>query len=262
MNRPPTLCLFCGQPGNMSKQHVFPDRLSKLLPELENPERTYGGRNETIRRGKVVYRDSDEKRGQGTPAQFRIRKVCKSCNHGWLKKMEEECIPLVERILGGETPVLLPPDQERLAKVAMSIAMVGEWITLDQVAPSTTQAERKAFMDTLRPPPGWFVFIGRDGSSPHAPRFLSDGSTVSDGRNAPAKNYSSFTMTIGPLILHVISLRDGIFIHPDAYAEELGLASICPTTDWINFALMPALTTKDITRIRAYARQSFRKMFG
>ena len=244
----------------MTRQHVFPDRLRHVLPKFVNPERAVGGRTKIVRNGKTIRSADSSKVRQGHPGQFKIRKVCGDCNSVWLKAMEEECIPLVERIAQGETPILRRPDQVKLVKVATSISMVGEWISDEFV--STTQAERAAFRATALPPPQWFAFVGRDATSIGAPKFMSDGCSNSGpyGRDAPKKEFSSFTLGIGPLLLHVASFRDGVFVDPDHYAAKLGLAAIWPPTDWINFGLMPALNTADIARIRSYATESFRKL--
>lgn len=65
--------------------------------------------------------------------------------------METECLPLFEELIRGATPTLTTQQQANIAKVATSIAMVGEWI--QPQAMSTTQDERAYFMRKLARPP-------------------------------------------------------------------------------------------------------------
>jgi len=246
----------------MTKQHVFPDRLKHVLPKLEDPKRAAISRNRIVRRGKLISREDARKDSHGSPSQFKIRKVCERCNNGWLKKMEDDSVPVLEHLVTGELSMLTKPDQERLARLATSIAMVGEWITRGNAY--TTQDERTAFKLKLYPPPGWFVFIGRNALPSEAASFGSDGcnNLGEDGRGTPKKEFSSFTFSVRQVLFHILTLPTGKLLDVDTYAAELGLASICPTTDWINFSLMPPLDTEAVTSIRAYVGMSLRKGWG
>lgn len=173
--------------------------------------------------------------------------------------MEQECFPVVERLIRGETITLLAVDQTKLAKIATSIAMVGEWLHPDYAV--TSQAEREAFRETLAPPGNWYVFLGRNGVDFSDPTFFADGLTGSAKAGAKGeKQFVSFTFTMGAVLLHVLSLRNDLIFDVDAYATTLGLAAIHPATEWITFPLMPAQDSAGIARIRAYAGISFRKM--
>lgn len=258
MNLPPTICLFCGQPGNMSKQHVFADRLKHVLGRPTGTRR-FGVREQIHTRGRKVRNGEAFKSQPGSLSSSKVRRVCKTCNQGWLNTMEQECIPIIERLVEGNLSVISKPDQIKLAKAATSMAMVGEWMH-DSHA-HTPRHERTLFKETLHPPPGWFVFIGRNG------QLFADAAFFSDGGIASAKPhligekvYITFTMVIGPVLLHVLTIDPSVILDPDGYAEDLGLAPICPTTDWINFAIMPTLYAAEIARIRAYAREAFRKI--
>jgi hypothetical protein len=257
MNRPPTLCLFCGQAGNMSKQHVFPDRLRHVLPR-QHGKRQMGSGDNIRRRGRDVRSNQKVKESFGSIGSSRLRKVCKSCNNGWLNTMEQECFPAVERLIRRETSLLLPDEQIKLATIATSIAMTGEWLHQDHVA--TSHSEREAFRQALKPPPGWYIFIGRNGIDFDDPAFFSEGLKVSDKPNIEGiKHYTAFTMVMGPVLLHVMTLASHFIFDVDGYAQKLGLASIYPTTDWIQFEAMPLIDAAAIRRIRNYARMAFRQ---
>lgn len=242
----------------MSKQHVFPDRLKHVLGHPTGT-RQFGIREQIHTKGRRVRNGEAFKSQPGSLSSSKIRKVCKTCNNGWLNKMEQDCIPVIERLIKGDLILLTKPDQIKLAKVATSIAMVGEW--MHDIHAHTSQNERSLFRDSLQPPPGWFVFIGRNGEPYPDAAFFSDGGIASTKPHLPGKKvYITFTIVIGPALLHVLTVDPRTILNPDGYAEDLGLAPICPTTDWINFGIMPTLCAPEITRIRAYAREAFRKI--
>jgi hypothetical protein len=260
MNRPPNLCLFCGQPGNMSEQHIFPDRLKHLLPRRNDGR--YQGSWERLSKGKkVISSDHYTKEKQGSMGNSRLRRVCKSCNNGWLNMMEQECVPIMEQLIRGELTKLHPPEQEKLARVAMSMAMVRE--QLERQLAITTQEERETFRRTLHPPPGWFVFLGKSGLAWDGPGFLSDGLANANEKGVLTREkvFTSFTMAVGPVLLHVLTLMKGIYFDVGRYGSMFGLVAICPTTTWINFDRMPTIDADQVARMRSYAGASFKDMF-
>lgn len=256
MNKPPNRCIFCGQLGNMSQQHVFPDRLKRVLPRVHGT-REYGSWDEVRRARKTVKSDERVKRSQGSMGTSRVRKVCKPCNEGWLNIMEQDSVPVLERLISGELTALQREDQERLARVATSIAMTGESLARNETV--TDQGEREFFREKLHPPPNWFVFLGRAANASAEPALFKEACIRSGDKRTPElKVFSAFTIVLGNVILHVITTAADTFLHPDSYAKVLGLASICPPTDWVNFALMPALHASEIAGVASYAKHSFR----
>ena len=240
----------------MSKQHIFPDRLRRVLPRTDTAHQL-GGWSRYTKRGKLVRSEERRKNNQGSFANSRIRRVCKTCNNGWLKEMEEDCFPLVERLITGELEVLQRPEQRKIARVTTSIAMVGEWLHADFVY--TTQAERENFKRTLEPPPHWYFFIGKNGTGEDNARFGSDGLT----EVGEAPHFVSFTIIMGPVLLHVFVSGRGItFFDPILYARHLGLYPIYPPTDWINFRYAPAHSNTDVERVRAFAGWDHKRRFG
>lgn len=257
MNRPPNRCIFCERPGNMSEQHVFPDRLKHVLPRVHGT-RQFGTYDHTRRRGKTVNEVRTVKENQGSIGTSRVRRVCKSCNAGWLNTMEQSCFPVVEKLIRGDKLSLLADDQKKLARIATSISIASEWISKHYI--STTQQERSHFYQTQEPPPGWYVFVGRNASDLVTPFCLADGvRPVEKGIDGP-KEMVTYTLAMGPVLLHVLALAPDDFLDVDMYASRLGLAAICPTTEWIAFAAMPQLDTVGVAGVRSYARESFRKM--
>jgi hypothetical protein len=241
----------------MSKQHVFPDRLKHVLPRVHGT-RQYGAYDHIRKGGKTVSEVRQTKENEGSIATSRVRRVCKPCNEGWLNVMEQACFPVVEELIRNEKLSLQVDDQRKLARIATSIAFVCEWISRHYI--STTQEERSHFYRTQEPPPGWYVFIGRNASDLITPFCLADGiRPVDNGVDGP-RRIATYTLAMGPVLLHVVSLAPDDYFDVDMYADKLGLAAIYPPTEWIAFVAMPPLDTAGVTSVRSYARDSFRKM--
>jgi hypothetical protein len=237
----------------MSKQHVFPERLERFFPRVEGPK-SFRSWSRITKRGKVIKHTRKVRKQTGSMTSVKLRRVCRPCNQGWLNTMEQDCVPVLERLIEGQLSVLTPLEQTKLARVATSIAMVGEWCHLDYLR--TPQSDRERFRQTLYPPPTWFVFIGRNKLGAEQPKFYSDGLEVND-LNVPPE-FVSFTIVIDVVVLHILCVREDLFINVDEYASSLRLAAICPTTDRINFSIMPELGADDIALIRAYAGMAYR----
>jgi hypothetical protein len=258
MNKPPNKCLFCGMTGNMTRQHVFPDRLRHVLPRIASV-RLNAQVHRTTTDGKTK---SHQKRrtSQGSTQTHRIRRVCANCNSGWMKNLEEAAFPTTERLIRGECWQLSADDRAHLVRLALNIALVGEHLEANCV--TTSQQEREHFRNTQTPPHKWFVFMGRDGTNSANPRFLTDGLTLSGeiDVNAP-KGYTSFTMTMGHLLLHVLSMGDDFGVDPFGYGHACGLATLwpeAPDKTSISVLALPVFGEEEITKMRRIAGESLR----
>jgi hypothetical protein len=78
--RPPGRCIFCERPGNLSKEHLFPDWLGAYFPRNSQTRR-----NATYTQWKdeaVVHRPGERSRTEhGHPGTKKLRKVCEDCNN-------------------------------------------------------------------------------------------------------------------------------------------------------------------------------------
>jgi hypothetical protein len=123
---------------------------------------------------------------------------------------------------------------------------------VDRYLPAADGSQQDAFR--------LYLFFGKNGSDLTTPFRLSDGvRSVEKGVEGPTL-FACYTMAMGPALLHVIALGPEDFFDVDMYASHLGLAAICPTTEWISIPLMPPIDTAGIARIRAYAREAHRAL--
>src|SRR5690348_1845818 len=89
-------CIFCGAPAD-SEEHLWPKWASPVLPHAPSYERFIltGRRSRgTLKRTQYVR--------QGSPQTFRIKRVCRTCNSGWMSQYEQRVRFGLERLIQGK----------------------------------------------------------------------------------------------------------------------------------------------------------------
>ena len=84
-------CIFCGTEGNLSKEHLWPDWLSKLYLRKDSESHTFGSKSYL---NKKEVRDGTYSR-PGHLFSLKNRVVCVTCNNGWMSRVEEETKPIL-----------------------------------------------------------------------------------------------------------------------------------------------------------------------
>lgn len=77
-------CIFCGKEGNLSKEHLWPDWLSKMYIRAGDEKHTFG--SETYLNKEMVHDGVYERPGHLFSLKNRV--VCQSCNNGWMSEVE------------------------------------------------------------------------------------------------------------------------------------------------------------------------------
>jgi len=113
-------CVFCGG-FNLSKEHVWPDWASKVL--TDNPSPAHHEWHNTYSDKGTVVKESGMRPRQGSTFTKKIRVVCKTCNNGWMSRLENATKPILLPLIQGE-PALLDREQQTL--LAQWIASKGD----------------------------------------------------------------------------------------------------------------------------------------
>lgn len=240
MSRPAGLCIFCGAIGNLSKQHVLPDRLKKLVPRVtpvHSQELTHVKKAPS---GGVLIQPNYRQR-EGHLGNKRARRVCVSCNTKWMKTAEEAAFEIAQPLILGQWDSSLTLEaQERLALLAAIITTVADLD--DPPTAAISQAERSWIFENKSLPEGWSAFVGRVQSDQWTTRWLHWGLALSDTpplvEPAPC-NTQWTTIAMGQLLLQVVSFRPPLQLHAGAHAAKLGLAAIHPTSQNLDLANLP-----------------------
>ena len=160
MSKSPGRCIFCGS-GRLTKEHILPRWLQGVLPKK------FAGLSHSVTRlpypdGSVLpLHSSYRPTRQGDPLVRTLRVVCRTCNNGWMSKLQNIAKPsLLPLILNADWSGLTIGDLKSIASwVAMTCA-VNEYA--DPPTVSIPQEDRTYLMARLEPPSErWTIWMGR-----------------------------------------------------------------------------------------------------
>jgi hypothetical protein len=163
MPNPPQRCVFCGK-GNMSKEHVWSDWIKILIPPQSNH---YDIRSHVFyEEGKKQEFPHTRIEKQGGMHKRKVRKVCQTCNNGWMGRIVEGAKPFATALILDETIELDAVAQQLLSSwIALSVIM-GEYLNNSTVI--VKQEDRAALFKTQKPPSNWVICLGRCAASCNA----------------------------------------------------------------------------------------------
>lgn len=140
---------------------MLPDWLKELFPRDEHSSHTFGTTDPSLIIG--VPRVTQTKH-HGHSGTRKVKVVCKSCNNGWLSRLEETAKPLLIPLINGERCGLTLQTQITIATWAAKTAMIAEHLRPREKGVS--EAERAWLKEHLIPPRSWIVWLaGYNGKS-------------------------------------------------------------------------------------------------
>lgn len=155
MAKPPGRCIFCGGFG-LTKEHVLPDWLRAIFPRLPTDTHTLGAIDWVALPTVGLVPLPSHSSAQGQVGSKKVKVVCKSCNNGWMSRLEETAKPLVEELLHGHHQTLREIDQRLLATWITKTAMTAEFIRPTEVA--IPKNDRQWLQQHLEPPAHWSIW--------------------------------------------------------------------------------------------------------
>jgi hypothetical protein len=153
-----SICAFCGKPGQMTKQHIWPKWLQKIRRPIATSHTqvtgeflTFTPSSRRLPRHALVH--------QGHAGSRKVRNVCQACNNGWMSRVEESAKgPAIPLIL--DQPFGLTLDYQ--TQLARWFALMTAMIEFSDPATATLTREDRLFLkDRLDPPPIFKMWIGR-----------------------------------------------------------------------------------------------------
>ncbi len=94
------VCIFCGNTEKLSGEHILPDWLSKKF------DKSIIGINE-------VRGDNLNRSWTKSIFQDRLHKVCETCNHGWMSKLEADAKDILSELIFTHEQVVLDEYQQQ-----------------------------------------------------------------------------------------------------------------------------------------------------
>jgi hypothetical protein len=185
-------CLFCEGKAR-TKEHVLASWLTDFLASMTRTthiEMSVG----TERRRQFILR--------GKGAGITVKHLCESCNNGWMSALETHAKPYLLAMLRGLTIPLDREAQTKLSAWIMKTVMVYEFLSPGRV--SYTEVERREFRDTLQPPQGTAVWLGRCDEAGWSSTITRK---VRFGRGWPFAEGAVATFALDHLVFQVLSVR-------------------------------------------------------
>ena len=194
MKRHQQYCVFCGG-SDLSKEHFWPEWASDLLPE--------SGAHKIMRAvgdGPMqTHRDR-----QGGAKTIKLRVVCRSCNHGWMRDLEDAARPILTPLIVGNPIVLGVEDQKVLAEwIALKVILLEQSNKPEVVI---TQAERTAFCENRTIPANMRIRLAICGEGSWRSATVRTSTWVSPLSKftsvKPGMNVQVSTVGVGDLLIH------------------------------------------------------------
>jgi hypothetical protein len=114
-------CAFCGHAGSKpSREHVFPEWLSRIGAEYGNYVMDYGN-------GKVI----------STPLiEVVTKRVCLECNTGWMARVEDTAVKVMEPLLRASTSVISETDRWVIARWFTKTVLTASLVVVPRSEPA------------------------------------------------------------------------------------------------------------------------------
>jgi len=212
-------CAFCGSPMAKStgmgrtKEHGFARWLLSEFAENGLVRHTVsGGRDQPVKR-EWTKKELDAV----------TRKVCSSCNGGWMNDLEVAVRPVLASLIRGHGRTLYKDGQQRLAAWAVKTALAMELIVPDPEfrRPIDVRHYREMARCQNQPPPKTQVWLGAWGGQQML-HYWSKEIVVQGGGSKSVPAYSS-SMTVGHAVIQVLghSYPDDFEVTHQGWRAEL-----------------------------------------
>lgn len=207
MSRPAGKCEYCGKIGDLTKGHIWPEWIKKFLPTVAHSHVHTVGSTDPLdpSGGKGIVR---RRVRQGHAGSRKLRNTCKSCNSGWMSRLENAAMPVAGPLIQNQGRLIQTFEQRILAAFLCLITLRVEFTNLS--TQTTTSEDREWLMKNFEPPEHWKIwianYVGKDPEVDWCRHFGMDlvFNPVHDGK-PPKCNTQTTTIVIGHLCAHIFS---------------------------------------------------------
>lgn len=213
-------CVFCGNPAD-SKEHVFPKWIAKMFASLGPGIFDHELDNTTGARARLQWSDTKA-------VELKVRRVCQSCNTGWMSDLEVQTKPVLAPLIRGSQGAITREFATLITAWMFKTTLVAEYAFPD--SPHFTTAEASAFKERHEVPAISVqagVHHGTGFDIWHRVRAWRD----SNGRSAMCQS----TLVLGKFLLNLFHVR-----HPESarYVQHPGasqdrLSILWPDEDFV-----------------------------
>lgn len=193
----------------LSKEHLWPDWLSKMYVRSGNEKHTFGSRTHM---NKEMTHDGVYER-PGLLYSLKIRVVCQSCNNGWMSQVENETKPILLRMINGESHKIKDGELATLSFWVVMKVITAEFSEKSSKLHVTPVNERRAMMEERKIPNFFNIFLGVH-STGHNSAWHRHSWTMSLSPKGPTpplerreRNAQSIAFILGPIFIYILNVR-------------------------------------------------------
>lgn len=139
-------CIFCESDGPLTLEHAIPQWLAAALHDMEPGDPTPEWRSQYWAGGQV---EDDRQHPIHRPTVV-VRRVCETCNGGWMSRLERQAKPFIAPMVRGQRTTLEPAEQLVVATWASKTILAVEYHEPEMVV--ARPEDRVLVMDQLQPP--------------------------------------------------------------------------------------------------------------
>lgn len=201
-------CIFCGNQGGMSKEHLWPNWLNNLRekdPKAKYQEGdAFGLGSNEANRFKMNVRSGDV-----MTKKFRV--VCRDCNGGWMSSIEERIKPLLLSAFGDCDKFLTKQELNDLSIWLAMKNMVAE--QTDEESVVTSRQECHLFKQSLALPRYYKIYAARHSLNTTAlysreTAFLKAHPDASNELDGLHRNTQVTTLIVGKIVFFIICCKE------------------------------------------------------
>ncbi|MFE6447478.1 hypothetical protein [Nocardiopsis dassonvillei] len=214
----PDTCVFCHGEGGMSREHVLPDWMSREFTEiagngarllsLEQHSDPVGRSAYTIRHPYLRLKDDQRAFSR------RAKVVCKSCNNGWMSRLEVNVRPTLARMARGNSIALGTEEQTALAAWLLK-TMLMEYKAppagpRTQQPPLMPQVDYTRFYSERTPSSEVRVALATMQPPRERPRLVFYDSMIDQMRSGDGTTGYCATLRLGYFVAQLLRIPDGV----------------------------------------------------
>jgi hypothetical protein len=235
---PRSTCIFCGEGRRLSRTHIWPAWLNRLLApgvdhlqEFERPKHRGGIATQRLKQGSLFT--------------LKPYLACVECNTGWMKKFEDEMCLFAKPLFTATETVTLDLTQIRtMAGWIALITILAEHFDKSKADPTIPQRDIRHLKQKREPPHDWSIFAASSSSKKwfaryhHAPTHVGLFRSLQEYTEAVKTDLKSNTQTssfgIGRLFIQAFTCPRSSFVSDyRRWAVQGKLAQIWPPPRFI-----------------------------
>ncbi len=198
-------CIFCGRQSGLTDEHVFPKWMQSLNRDFESVRIVNSSLNGLPRTTREMH-----------PYTSVVRRVCASCNNGWMSDLEGAMTTAILELVAGSSPDFHTIYASELTRWAFKTALVGMFVSSAADRASgygVPQAEYDRLYAAAmlgEPLDDVAVWIGRTGAHSHSAggaRVLPLSARMRDAESSLPVGYA-ISIQIGQLLIEGLRLTD------------------------------------------------------